>query len=250
MTTTRSFDTIAMAEPTQNRCQDKGKNQSLKLSIVKQVPFDDPENADMARAMLDILQIQGKCYCRRHIMTRCHICELTYEHINDEVDTERMDLGLRESGDPRLNEFAERWGDYIQEKQMELRLSQDITLQMEGKDYYKNNPDKWLALKQSRKQEEREINDRFFSELTELRAQGTSQCCYWNCQTPDEAKFRCSGCKMVKYCSKECQQKDWKWEHKGECDGRVPQFLKEEYEQELQRNLAGDYRHRDEFLDR
>ena len=28
----------------------------------------------------------------------------------------------------------------------------------------------------------------------------------------------CTGCGIARYCSKECQRKDWRWEHKAECD--------------------------------
>ena len=34
-----------------------------------------------------------------------------------------------------------------------------------------------------------------------------------------EGKYPCSGCRAVRYCSKECQKVDWKVRHKAECTG-------------------------------
>ena len=78
-----------------------------------------------------------------------------------------------------------------------------------------------------------------------MKNQGASQCCYWACKTPngcDGGKLlKCSACGIAKYCCKEHQQLDWKWEHKGECTASLPGWLKEEMEQDRLRNLKGDY---------
>jgi hypothetical protein len=98
------------------------------------------------------------------------------------------------------------------------------------------------------KLDERKINERFLSENDEfLKNEGADQCCYWACKTPngreeqDLKLMTCTGCGIVKYCCKEHQKLDWKWEHKGECTLNLPEFLKQEIALDREKNLKGDY---------
>ena len=39
-----------------------------------------------------------------------------------------------------------------------------------------------------------------------------------SCQVcSQQAHFHCSGCKLIKYCTYQCQRIDWKMEHKNKC---------------------------------
>merc|ERR1712117_989587 len=92
------------------------------------------------------------------------------------------------------------------------------------------------------KSNERALNDEFLADVAGTFKNGASQCCYWGCKKPDVEKlYKCTGCGVVKYCSKNHQVLDWKWEHEFECTKSVPKFLLDEYEANQKRNLAGDY---------
>jgi hypothetical protein len=43
-----------------------------------------------------------------------------------------------------------------------------------------------------------------------------------DCGCEDKPLHKCSGCGIVKYCSKECQQSDWRKQHKNECNRKTP----------------------------
>jgi len=234
-----------MQEPTQHRAQqDDGSYKSLNMSIgKKKLHNGGPEG--MARMVYQSMLINGVQYCRRHLGLSCHLCQLEYRHMKEEANDERQRLGLRPAGDPMLNKRGEKWGEYIQGKQMETRFETEMLISKYGKDHAKTHPQHWIKLMSKAKQEECEINDRYLPEVDEVKKQGATQCCYWACKTPkglDEHKLlRCKGCRIAKYCCKEHQLLDWKWEHKGECTVNLPNWLVAEYEQDRVRNMNGDY---------
>ncbi|KIJ28442.1 hypothetical protein M422DRAFT_270310 [Sphaerobolus stellatus SS14] len=68
------------------------------------------------------------------------------------------------------------------------------------------------------------------SEMCRLRAEMPETCgtCLKPTTTPGERFRRCAECKNAKYCSRECQKKDWP-RHRQECnevDRRIPKILK------------------------
>ena len=78
--------------------------------------------------------------------------------------------------------------------------------------------------KRRRKRESRKMNDNLlFSEI--YYATAVHESCFgtltrklcWGCFLSKEVHF-CAECKTAAYCSKECQRKDWKTQHKEECD--------------------------------
>lgn len=210
------------------------------MSIGKSKLHADPA---AARVIYSKVVLNGVQYCRPHYMLYCHICEENKMSMREEVDEERSTLGLRPGGDPRINERAEYWAEFIQDKQLQLRLENDINIQQYGKDYNETVPEIWEEMVRKKVVEEREINDRFLADVQRTFDEGASECCYWACTSQPKATklLRCSGCIVAKYCSKKCQQLDWQWEHKGECTANVPQFVLDEIESDRQRNLRGDY---------
>lgn len=233
-------------EPKSGRVeQDDGTYKSLNMSIgKKKLHAKGPEG--LAQMMYGTMIINGVQYCRRHLILSCHLCRAEYTPLKHEVDDERERLGLRCGGDPMLNERAEKWGEYIQGKNMQKTLQRDMLIQRYGTNHAQTHPQHWTQLTTEWNAEEREINDRFLPEVDSVKNQGVTQCCYWACKTPnglgEEKKLlKCTGCGIAKYCCKEHQLLDWKWEHKGECTVNVPDWLNEEMEQDHLRNLNGDY---------
>jgi hypothetical protein len=115
-----------------------------------------------------------------------------------------------------------------------------------GRNHAQTHPQYWSQLTMEWKIKEREINDEFLAETGDImQNKGASQCCYWACTTPNgrdsQELQRCSGCKLVKYCCKEHQTLDWKFEHKGECTASHPGWYNEGLQQDRERNLRGDY---------
>jgi len=175
-------------------------------------------------------------------MLYCHICEESNKFLQEEVNAERSALGLRVGGDPMFNEKADKWMEFINAKQMEGRLKNDLLIQKYGKEFTKTHPEHWQKFACESKDQEREINDEFLKDVKATFDDGASQCCYYACDKPDADKlFRCAGCGIAKYCSKAHQKSDWGWEHKGECTSQVPQFIRDEIEEDRNRNLAGNY---------
>ena len=96
---------------------------------------------------------------------------------------------------------------------------------------------------------ERAVNNEFLADVAQTFKKGTSQCCYWGCKQPDSNKLaKCSGCGVVKYCSREHQTLDWKWEHKFECTKAIPKDVLDNIEADRQRNLRGNYDHIDRSI--
>lgn len=218
--------------PTSNRVEKGNKTVTLKMSIGK---AKLEKNPDLAHLVYNTMVINGCQYCRPHLLVRCHLCAVDSNEVNEEVDYERDILELRPCGIRQLNERAEKWGSLTKNKLLEQQLERDIMRQMNGEDYYIQNPEKWEQHAVRLKQEERQINEEFFQDPPKIE-----QCCYFACESPDAEKLlTCSGCGIVKYCCKDHQAKDWLWEHKGEC--RLPDFVKKKHEAERIRHLAGDY---------
>ena len=185
-----------------------------------------------SRLMFSKFVINGVYYCRPHLLIRCHFCEEDNAGMQDECNEERQKLGLRCGGDARLNQRAEKWGDRVLCGQLEAKMKVEQT-QGQGIP---------LSLRMELKTREKAINEELLADVAEVFKKGASQCCYWACKNPDAEKLsKCAGCGVVRYCSKEHQQLDWKWEHKWECTKSVPKFLLDEIEADRQRNLRGDY---------
>ena len=235
-------------EPTAQRVVENGTNKSLKMSIGMK-KLHSAEMKDFARMICSGFVINGVQYCRRHLMIYCHLCKENNDTLRDEVNDERARLLLRPGGAPSINERADKWQEYICEKQLLLRLKGDNLRSQYGGDT--DDPeflDEWRKMMNGNKLDEREINERFLSENDEfLKNEGANQCCYWACKTPngrEEQEFQlmtCTGCGIVKYCCKEHQKLDWKWEHRGECTLNLPEFLKKEIALDREKNLKGDY---------
>jgi hypothetical protein len=225
--------------PEANRVVKDGKNQSLKLSMLTKIHGGDEV---LARVILDNFVINGAPYCYPHLQIYCHICEKNFESCHDDVNEERMRLGLRPGGDPVITHRAQEWSTYIQLKQLgmheEIKL---LALQYGGQ----IPPHIWSHQNREMNITERDINQEFMQRVTQTLQEGASECCYWACQKPKTKLFACAGCRIAKYCCKDHQQKDWKWEHRGECYSKLPQFLKEEVTDLRERNLQGDFRARD-----
>lgn len=235
-----------MAEPRSGRVQqDDGTSKTFKMSLTKS------QRDSMATMIYSDFCINGAQYCRRHLMIRCHLCQIEGTRQKEEADEERMRLGLRPAGDPHLDERVERWKNFTMEKLMESRLKLDHIRMMYGENHMDTHPEKYDEYVQGLKAGERVINESFLKENDEIfQKEGASQCCYWNCKTPDgivdsdgkkKKLMKCAGCGIAKYCCKEHQKLDWFWEHKGECTKNIPNFIKEDIASDRLRNLAGDY---------
>lgn len=223
-------------EPSCNRVMKGGKSVTLKMSIGRKA-FDNDKV--LSRMLYEGMLVNGAQYCRPHLLTRCHLCEIDYGSINEEADEERRRLGLRPCGDAALNARADKWGTLTSSKVMEVQIQRELLVKTYGRNHLKTHPEQWQNYKKNASESERQINDEFLAEEIEV-----SQCCYWACEQPDAAGLRtCAGCGIVKYCCKEHQAKDWAWEHKGEC--KLPTFLKQEYEEDQRRYLSGNYNKRD-----
>lgn len=204
------------------------------------------ESKDCQRLMYDDIMINGVPYCRRHLMIKCHLCQVDKGYVHYNTNAERKLLGLRMGGDPGLNSRSERWSDLVDAEKMKGVLQRDNLNLRYGPDHIKTHPQYWVQFMKESKIKEREINDEFLAENDDIMlTKGTSQCCYWACTTPSgrdgNPLLRCTGCKIVRYCCKEHQSLDWKFEHKGECTCSLPDWYNEELQRDRERNLRGDY---------
>jgi hypothetical protein len=189
------------------------------------------------------IMINGGTYCREHLLRYCPACETNYEvrpppppfhththtpthtqfhsltialrtgsyHImqilRDEVDDERERLGIRLSGDPGLDQTGGPIGD-----QLITRFSID------AHGVPVNDGSSPFSFPASAAAQIPTMNElRVAAAEHKSRTQCTS-CAYWACPCPTGVPLTtCSKCKIVKYCGKDCQAADWKWEHKFEC---------------------------------
>jgi len=217
-------------------------NKSLKMSIGKNKIHADQF---LSRELYKMTIINGAQYCRRHLMIYCHVCEVNNDYLAGEASEakeEREVLGLRPAGDPRINRRANKWMHFIKEKQMEQKMEIQLLIRTHGKDHIKTAPEHWEAIMARGKKQEKEINNKFLAEVDQTFEDGAVECCYWACKKPDDEKLlRCAGCGINKYCSKEHQRLDWSWEHKGECQMQLPDFIKDEIEQDRLKCKNGDY---------
>jgi len=203
-------------------------SESYKKMLSKEIKLDaDPE---AARMFFSKFTINGVNYCRPHLLISCHLCEEDNSGCQDDCDAERERLSLRCGGDARLNERAERWKVRVTGMLLEVHMK------------IKDIGGMPMGLKLEMKRGERELNDEFLADVSQTFKDGASQCCYYGCEMPDAKTLsKCAGCGVVKYCCKEHQTLDWKWEHKFECTSKVPKFVLEEIESDRQRNLRGIY---------
>jgi len=235
-----------MEEPKANRAElNDGTTKSLIMSIgKKKIHSGGPDG--LSRMMYQPMTINGISYCRRHLVLSCHLCMVDYNSSIQGVHKERSRLGLRRGGDPMLNERSARWKEEVGGKQMYNTIRHEELTIKYGKDHARTHPEHWINLGKELKADERELNDRFLSEVDDVKSQGVSQCCYWACKTPtgigEEKKLlKCTGCGIAKYCCKEHQKLDWSWEHKGECTVNLPAWFIAEMEQDRLDNINGSY---------
>ena len=232
-------------EPTSGRVpQDDGSYKTLKMSVGKQKM--ESESKDFQRLMYGDMMINGVPYCRRHLMIKCHLCQEDKGFLHDETNAERDSLGLRMGGDPELNNRSKRWSDLVDTENITKTLQRDNLILRYGRNHAETHPQYWARLTNEWKIKEREINDEFLAENDVIMLnKGASQCCYWACTTPNghngNPLLRCTGCNIVRYCCKEHQSRDWKFEHKGECTCSLPDWYNTELQRDRERNLRGDY---------
>lgn len=208
---------------------------NLKVAFGGKKKLHASDNKEMARMLCTKFVINGVQYCRPHLMLSCHLCEENNCFMREEVDEERRSLGLRPGGDPRINYRAERWYATIVKEQMEAKHKF-------GELGDRADPFDRMDLMKELKANEKKLNERFLADADRALSEGASQCCYYACANPAvETLYSCSGCGIVKYCSKKHQALDWKWEHKVECTKSVPQFVLDEIQSDHERHVRGDY---------
>jgi hypothetical protein len=74
--------------PTHLRTMKGGKSVSLNISMSKNTKDDK----GLARMIYSSITINGAQFCRPHLKTRCHLCEVDHSSLNDDGDEERETL--------------------------------------------------------------------------------------------------------------------------------------------------------------
>ena len=231
-------DQHKQAEPTFGRVPKKtGKTVTLKMALGKE---KIESSQTVARTIYRIVLINGYQYCRPHLMASCHLCSVDNAPYNERVDEERSKLGIRLGGDDKLNSISTRCRQEVLTIFSKRNSELKSLAEKYGNNHAKTNPEAFADFKRNAIREEQEYNGNFLPEVDRLIQEGISQCAYWACQNPSAPNLRfCAGCRLVKYCCVEHQALDWEWEHKGEC--LIPQFLKDEYKEDRERNYNGEY---------
>ena len=160
--------------------------------------LSNPKIRDMITAFIII---NGGQYCRPHRRLICHVCEADYTSTHQDENQKRINFGCRPCGDANLDEVSHVLNKEVYAVQMELRARQEP---YEAKGILAPGLKEWGAAI------ENDINTRYA-----IPAE-CSQCSYYQCGKTTDLKS-CAKCKIVKYCSRECQTADWKYEHKYEC---------------------------------
>lgn len=156
----------------------------------------------MSAGVEDIL-INGAQYCRAHLRVQCHICEITYQQNNDELNQYRKNKGMRPCGDPFLDLVSSSCS--TERDALVVYMTAKSATSMP-------TPRFDTSFSQIASSTEQDLNTRY-------RSIPECHICT-NCglrPTADVKLQRCSGCGIVCYCSRECQQQSWRAEHKVEC---------------------------------
>jgi hypothetical protein len=132
--------------------------------------------------------INGGTYCRRHLLICCDECGIDYKTLHDEANVLRIQHHVRPVGDSGLDAVSERIRDSMFADLCEFDADSEAqALATEAK-------------------------------AAPSAAAACTECAYYACVNPTAPNLSaCNRCHVVKYCSKECQTQDWKWEHKYEC---------------------------------
>jgi len=204
--------------------------------------LNKPGNEKLAMDLYHSVLVNGVEYCRTHLLLRCHLCQLDFRSLREEVEMEREELDLRPGGDSRLDHFSDKWESKVEEPSLLRALQGDIACIQYGPRDLVEEAQKMNEYINNLPQDDRAMNAEFMRELKELKSKGVSECAYWACENPSTDKLLvCAGCKFHKYCCKDHQRLDWVWEHRAECTPNVPKCVLVEVEATMKRNLAGDY---------
>ena len=151
--------------------------------------------------IIKAILVNGGQYCRPHRRLSCHVCEVDYTSSHEAENEKRAHFRCRPCGDANLDEVSHVLHKEVYASQMEFKARQEP---YKGKGMWAPGLREWATAN------ENDINAR-----NAIPAE-CSQCSYYKCGKTTDLKS-CAKCKIVKYCSRECQTADWKYEHKYEC---------------------------------
>lgn len=193
--------------------------QSLKISLLGSVKRGEVDDETVGcftgpDGLGKQILINGGTYCRPHLKSDCHMCEVSYEHLHDEANSAREAHGLRPVGDLGLD--ASTWS--IKDEVLKAQaVVMDEMAHLKATGQYGPS---WRPTPAMRAVED-DINRRM------AEPPRCTACAYYKCTielagdphtSAGVELLTCTGCGIARYCSKECQRKDWRWEHKAECD--------------------------------